>query len=250
MPAAPEKPVTVSGSAAQFPQTLWSMVLEAGQGPSSRSRDALATLCRAYWFPLYAFLRRQGKSPHDAQDLTQAFLLHVVEKHTLTRAQPDKGRFRSFLLASLQYFIADERDKQNAKKRGGGAIFISLDNQDAEQRYVAEPAHNLDPAKLFERRWATTLIERTLARLESEFVEPSRKARFEQLQNFLLGDPKTLSYAQVGQRLGIREGAVKVAVLRLRQRFRELLRLEIASTVSTEEEIDEEMQHLFATLCG
>jgi RNA polymerase sigma-70 factor (ECF subfamily) len=226
------------------------MVLEAAQGPSTRSRDALATLCRAYWFPLYAFLRRQGKSPHDAQDLTQAFLLHLVEKRTLTRAQPDKGRFRSFLLASLQYFIADERDKQNAKKRGGGATFISLDNQDAEERYVAEPAHNLDPAKLFERRWATTLIERTLARLESEFAEPSRKARFEQLQIFLLGEPKTLSYAQVGQRLGIREGAVKVAVLRLRQRFRELLRLEIASTVATEDEIEEEMQHLFATLCG
>ena len=128
MPAAPEKPITVSASAARFPPTLWSIVLEAAQGPSTRSRDALATLCRAYWFPLYAFLRRQGKSPHDAQDLTQAFLLHVVEKHTLTRAQPDKGRFRSFLLASLQYFIADERDKQNAKKRGGGAIFVALDN--------------------------------------------------------------------------------------------------------------------------
>jgi RNA polymerase sigma-70 factor (ECF subfamily) len=153
-------------------------------------------------------------------------------------------------LASLQYFIADERDKQNAKKRGGGAVFVALDNVDAEKRYVAEPANNLDPAKLFERRWATTLIERTLARLESEFLEPSRKTRFEQLQIFLLGDPKTLSYAQVGQRLGIREGAVKVAVLRLRQRFRELLRLEIASTVATEEEIEEEMRHLFATLCG
>ena len=250
MPAAPEKPVTVSGSAAQFPQTLWSMVLEAAQGPSTKSRDALATLCRAYWFPLYAFLRRQGKSPHDAQDLTQAFLLHLVEKHTLTRAQPDKGKFRSFLLASLQYFIADERDKQNAKKRGGGAVLVPLDNQDAEERYVAEPSHNLDPAKLFERRWATTLIERTLSRLEAEFAEPLRKERFDQLQIFLLGEPKTLSYAQVGQKLGIREGAVKVAVLRLRQRFRELLRLEIASTVATEEEIEEEMRHLFATLCG
>jgi len=224
--------------------------LEAAQGPSTKSRDALATLCRAYWFPLYAFLRRQGKSPHDAQDLTQAFLLHLVEKHTLTRAQPDKGKFRSFLLASLQYFIADERDKQNAKKRGGGAVLVPLDNQDAEERYVAEPSHNLDPAKLFERRWATTLIERTLSRLEAEFAEPLRKERFDQLQIFLLGEPKTLSYAQVGQKLGIREGAVKVAVLRLRQRFRELLRLEIASTVATEEEIEEEMRHLFATLCG
>src|SRR5437016_8857015 len=127
MPAAPEKPFTVSASAANFPQTLWSTVLEAAQGPSIRSRDALATLCRAYWFPLYAFLRRQGKTPHDAKDLTQAFLLHLVEKHTLTRVQPEKGKFRSFLLVSLQYFVANERDKQNAKRRGGGATFVPLD---------------------------------------------------------------------------------------------------------------------------
>src|SRR5438034_8573627 len=119
MPAAPEKPITVSASAARFPQTLWSMVLEAAQGPSTRSHEALATLCRAYWFPLYAFLRRQGKSPHDAEDLTQSFLLHLVEKETLTRVNPEKGKFRSFLLASLQYFLANERDKQQAQKRGG-----------------------------------------------------------------------------------------------------------------------------------
>src|SRR5256885_10925371 len=129
MPAASEKPITVSASAARFPATLWSIVLEAAQGPSTRSRDALATLCRAYWFPLYAYLRRQGKSPHDAQDLTQGFLLHLVEKHTLSRVHQERGKFRSFLLASLQYYLAGERDKEQAQKRGGGVIHLALDSE-------------------------------------------------------------------------------------------------------------------------
>src|SRR5437868_8606378 len=132
MPVASERPVSAAPGAAQFPATLWSVVLQAGHGASDQAQEALATLCQAYWFPLYAFLRRKGKSPHDAQDLTQSFLLHVVEKHTLSRAHRDKGKFRSFLLASLQYFLADERDKQQAQKRGGGATFIELDNQNAE----------------------------------------------------------------------------------------------------------------------
>ena len=250
MSSVPEKPATVTTRAAQFPPTLWSIVLLAGQNDSQKSHEALASLCRAYWFPLYAYLRRQGKSPHDAQDLTQAFLLHVVEKHTLSRAQPDKGKFRSFLLASLQYFLADERDRQQAQKRGGGATFIPLDTEQAEERYGAEPADNLDPGKLFERRWALTLIERALTRLETEFAGSGRKDRFEQLQVFMLGEPTTITYAEAGKRLGIREGAVKVAVMRLRQRFRELLRAEIASTVAGEEDVEAEMRHLFATLCG
>src|SRR5438552_9075987 len=169
MPAAPEWPSSLPAGAAQFPATLWSVVLLAGQDSSPKSQEALATLCRAYWFPLYAYLRRQGKSPPDAQDLTQSFLLHLLEKHTLSRVQPEKGKFRSFLLASLQYFLADERDKQQAQKRGGGATFISLDDWNAEECYRAEPAEHLDPAKVFERRWAMTLLDRTLARLEAEF---------------------------------------------------------------------------------
>jgi len=233
---------------AQFPPTLWSVVLLARQNSSEQSREALATLCRAYWFPLYAFLRRQGKSPHDAEDLTQGFLLHLLEKDALSRVQREKGKFRSFLLASLQYFLADERDKQMAQKRGGGAKLVELDNHDAEERYLAELADNLDPAKVFERRWATTLLERVLAKLETEFAEPGRRERFQQLQVFLLGEPKTISYAEAGKRLGIKEGAVKVAVLRLRQRFGELLRAEIASTVATPEEVEDELRHLFATL--
>jgi len=205
-------------------------------------------LCRAYWFPLYAFLRRQGKSPPDAEDLTQGFMLHLLEKDTLSRVQREKGKFRSFLLASLQYFLANERDKQQAQKRGGGAKLVELDNQNAEDRYLAELVDNLDPAKVFERRWATTLLERVLSRLEAEFTEPGRRERFQELQIFLLGEPRSLSYAEAGKRLGIKEGAVKVAVLRLRQRFGELLRAEIASTVATPEEVEEELRHLFATL--
>ena len=248
MPPAAENPASVPAGAGQFPPTLWSVVLLAGQASSGPSQEALATLCRAYWFPLYAYLRRQGKAPHDAQDLTQSFLLHLLEKNALSRVQREKGKFRSFLLASLQYFLADERDKERAQKRGGGVTFISLDNQETEDRYRAEPADNMDPAKVFERRWATTLLERTLARLEAEFAGAGRKERFEQLQVFLLGEPTTVTYAEAGKRLGIREGAVKVAVLRLRQRYRELLRAEIASTVAKEEEVDEEMRHLFAAL--
>lgn len=244
------KPTTVAAAAAQFPATLWSVVLLAGGSTSEEGRDALGKLCRAYWFPLYAYLQRQGKSPHDAQDLTQAFLLHILEKHTLSRVQPEKGRFRSFLLGSLQYFVADQHDKQQAQKRGGGIKFVELDHNNAEERYRAEPADNLDPSKLFDRRWAMTLLDRALGRLEAEFEGPGRKERFQKLQVFLLGEPKTISYAEAGKRLGIREGAVKVAVLRLRQRFRELLRAEIASTVAKEEEIEDEMRHLFNTLCG
>jgi RNA polymerase sigma factor (sigma-70 family) len=232
----------------QFPPTLWSVVLLAGQNSSEQSNEALAMLCRAYWSPLYTFVRRQGKSPEDAEDLTQGFMLHLLEKETLSRVHREKGKFRSFLLASLQYYLANEHDKQQAQKRGGGAKLVELDNQDAENHYLAELSDNLDPAKIFDRRWAMTVLERVLSRLEAEFTEPRRQQRFKELQIFLLGEPKSLSFAEVGKRLGIKEGAVKVAVLRLRQRFEELLRAEIANTVSTPEEVDEELRYLFATL--
>jgi len=243
-----ERPLSNSVGGALFPPTWWSVVLLAGQNSSEKSHEALAMLCQAYWFPLYAFLRRQGKSPHDAEDLTQGFMLHLLEKETLSRVKREKGKFRSFLLASLQYYLADERSKQMAQKRGGGATLIDLDGQQAEELYQAELTDNLDPAKVFERRWSMTLLERTLSRLESEFSEPGRKERFQELRIFLLGEPRTLSCAEAGKRLGIREGAVKVAVLRLRQRFGELLRAEIASTVATPEEVEDELRYLFTTL--
>jgi RNA polymerase sigma factor (sigma-70 family) len=248
MPLDSEKPSSASVGGAQFPPTLWSVVLLAGQHSSDQSREALAALCRAYWFPLYAFLRRQGRSPHDAEDLTQGFMLHLLEKETLSRVQREKGKFRSFLLASLQYFLANERDKQRAQKRGGGAQFVEVDRQNAEGRYLAELVDDLDPAKVFERRWTTTLLERVLGRLEAEFTEPGRRERFQELQVFLLGEPRSISYEEAGKRLGIKEGAVKVAVLRLRQRFGELLRAEIANTVTTPEEVEEELRHLFVML--
>ena len=238
------------GAGAQFPPTLWSVVLRAGQTSSDQSHEALATLCRAYWFPLYAYLRRHGKSPPDAEDLTQGFLLHLLEKDTLSRVKRERGKFRSFLLASLQYFLANERDKQLAQRRGGGAAFVPLDQSTAEERYQSELTDAMDPARLFDRRWATTLLERALGRLESEYTGPGRAARFQTLRVFLLGDPKSQTYAEAGKRLGLKEGAVKVAVLRLRQRFGELLRIEIASTVATAADVEDEMRHLFATLSG
>ena len=244
----PDKLSSFAGDGAKFPPTLWSAVIQAGQSSSDHSREALATLCRAYWFPLYAYLRRQGKSPHDAEDLTQGFLLHLMEKETLSRVRREKGKFRAFLLASLQYYLADQRDKQQAQKRGGGATFIELDDHNAEERYLAELVSNLDPARVFDRRWATTILERVLCKLEAEFSTLGRAERFRKLQVFLLGEPKTVSYAEVGKGLGIREGAVKVAVLRLRQRFGELLRAEISNTVTSPAEVDEELRHLFATL--
>src|SRR5947207_14134032 len=188
----PDRPATAFAGGEQFPPTLWSVVLRAGQNSSEQSHEALATLCRAYWFPLYAFLRRQGKSPHDAEDLTQGFMLHLLEKETLSRVKREKGKFRSFLLASLQYYLADERSKEMAQKRGGGATLIPLDAQQAEQIYQAELTDNLDPAKVFDRRWSMTLLERTLSRLEAEFSEPGRKERFQELKIFLLGEPRTI----------------------------------------------------------
>lgn len=253
-PGSEDRPDSFSAGA-QFPATLWSVVLLAGQNSSERSHEALATLCRAYWFPLYAYLRRQGKSPHDAEDLTQGFLLHVLEKaaqgqapNFFSRAKRERGKFRSFLLASLQYYLANERDKQLAQKRGGGAALVPLDTVEAEQRYQSELVDERDPARFFDRRWATTLLERALNRLESEHGEAERAKRFREFQIFLLGEPKTISYAEVGRRLGIKEGAVKVGVLRLRERFGELLRVEVANTVAEPADVEAELRHLFASL--
>ena len=247
MPEGTDRPDSVAAGA-PFPPTLWSVVLRAGQTSSDQSHEALATLCRAYWFPLYAFLRRQGKSPPDAEDLTQGFFLHLLEKDALSRVKREKGKFRSFLLASLQYYLANERDKQLAQKRGGGVQLVPLNAEIAEARYQSELADKLDPTKVFDRRWATTLLDRTLGQLEAEHAGAERRKRFRELQVFLLGEPQTVTYAEAGRRLGIKEGAVKVAVLRLRERFGELLRVEVANTVATPADVEDEMRHLFACL--
>jgi RNA polymerase sigma factor (sigma-70 family) len=234
----------------QFPPTLWSVVLAAGENGSVRAREALETLCRSYWYPLYAFARRLGKTAHDAEDLTQGFFQRLLEREGLAKAAPEGGRFRSFLLASLKNFIWDEWDKSRAVKRGGGQVLVSFDDLNAEERYRTEPIDPAEPEKLFERSWAMLLIDRVLVRLEKEFVANGKGERFEALHPFLLNEPAAGSYASVAQSLAMSTGAVKVAVLRLRERYRELIRLEIAETLVEGGDVEEEVRHLMSALSG
>lgn len=231
---------------AQFPPTLWSLVLKAGGQRSAEAERALAELCGTYWYPIYGYLRRCGKTTHDAQDLTQSFFHHLLSKDALARVRPDKGKFRSFLLTSLQHYLVDEWQRSQASKRGGGVNIVSLDAETAEHRYACEPADATDPELLFEQRWAMTLLEAALGRLQAEQKE--QRERFDKLQIFLTGEPQGVSYAEIAAGLGISEGAVKVAVLRLRQRYRELIRDEIARTLADAGQVDEEMCHLLAIL--
>ena len=233
----------------QFPPTLWSVVLAAGQG-GTRSREALAALCQTYWYPLYSFLRRQGKGPHDAEDLTQAFFAHLLAGSALEKVRRERGKFRSFLLSSLKHFVIDEWAKASAQKRGGGTQLLSLDAEHAEAMHTAASMDHLHPEALFERRWAMTLLDRVLSRLEAEWAQVGKRDRFQQLSPFLSGEPQSLTYAEVGRPLGMTAGAVKVAVLRLRQRYRELLREEVANTVAAETDVDEELRHLLAIVAG
>ena len=231
-----------------FATTRWTVVLHARDASDTQAREALENLCRAYWYPLYAFVRRQGVSPEDAQDLTQAFFEKLIEKNFLADVQREKGRFRSFLLAALKHFLANEWDKARAQKRGGGVVHVPIDTASAETRYGLEPAHFDSPEKLFERRWAITLLDRVLERLRDEHVEAGKADLFEQLKPCLTAEKASLSYAELGARGGLSEGAVKVAVHRLRQRYRELLRAEIAETVDSPGEVEEELRHLFTAL--
>lgn len=226
-----------------FSATRWSMVLAA----AGESDDALAALCRAYWFPLYAFVRRQGVAPHDAEDLTQGFFQHLLAKGALGHVARDRGRFRTFLLASLKHFLADERDRAAAQKRGGGLAAISFDACDAEARYTIEPRDDLSPDRLFDRRWALAVIDRALARLHAEYAASGKGALFDALRPLLTGGAAS-SYVELGAQFRMNEGAVKVAVHRLRQRYGAALRAEIAETVETAEEVDVELRHLLDAL--
>jgi RNA polymerase sigma-70 factor (ECF subfamily) len=213
----------------------------------TQARDALAHLCATYWYPLYAFARRRCARIEDAQDLTQGFFACILEKDYVKDFDRARGRFRAFLLAAFRHFIANERDRERALKRGGGQVQISLDMQEAERRYLLDPGHELTPEKLYERRWATTLLDRALARLKSESRE---LCRFDRLRVFLTGEPPGVSYSDLASELGMSEGALKVAVHRLRRKFRAVLRAEIGDTVASQDEIREEMQYLLSVVSG
>ena len=233
-----------------FVTTHWSVVVAAGQADTGRARDALARLCQTYWHPLYAYVRRVGYSPHDAQDLTQEFFARLLAKNFLADADETRGRFRSFLLASFKHFLANEWDKARALKRGGGQIPIPIDVATAETSCHFEPADETTAEKIYERRWALTLLDRVLRRLREEYTAGGREKLFEALKPTLTEASRTVRYAEIAVRLGTSEGAVKVAVHRLRQQYRELLRAEIADTVASPEEVDDELRNLFAALAG
>ena len=222
--------------------------MAAGRGDSTRARAALERLCKSYWYPLYAFVRRLGHGAHDAEDLVQSFFAVCLEKNYLGAADQAKGRFRSFLLLALKRFLANEWDKQRALKRGGATASISLDSLTAEQRYALEPAEQLSADKLYERRWALTLLDQVVTRLHDEQADAGKLTQFEQLKECLTAAGRGTPYAELAARLGTTEGAIKVTVHRLRQRYRELLEEEIANTVATREEIEEERRHLLAAL--
>jgi RNA polymerase sigma factor (sigma-70 family) len=223
------------------------VVLSAQDKDSGRSDAALETLCRTYWYPLYAFVRRQGHSPHDAQDLTQEFFARLLRKEYLKTVEREKGRFRTFLLTALKRFLANQWDRQHAQKRGGFACVLSVDQEQAESRFASAFAQALPPDVLFDRQWALTLLERTMDRLRQEYVDTGRSKLFEFLQSCLAKDEAALPYAEIAARLKLTDAAVKMAVHRLRARYREILRQEIADTVSSPEEIEEEIRHLFST---
>lgn len=235
---------------AQFATTHWSVVLAAGNQNFPNQTEALEKLCRTYWYPLYAYVRRRGWGPEDAQDLTQEFFTRLLKKNYPAQADPAKGKFRSFLLLTLNHFLADEFDRATTRKRGGGQVFISLDQDVAEGRYRQELSADLTPEKLFERRWAQSIVEQALKRLRAEFGAETQPEAYGVLKAFEPGEQITLSYAEAASRLGISESAVKSKVHRLRQRHRELIREEIAQTVSTATEIDEELRHLITVLGG
>jgi RNA polymerase sigma-70 factor (ECF subfamily) len=231
-----------------FATTRWSLIRAAGRDDESASRRALSELCELYWFPVYSFVRRRGNDHDRALDLTQGFFARLLERDGLAAADPAKGRFRSYLLAACQHFLANQHDFASAQKRGGGQPLLSLSFAEADSRYGVEPADGHTAEQEFERRWALALLEQTLAGLRAEYVEAGKETQFERLKSTLTGESD--SHAAIAIELGLSEGAVKVAAHRLRQRYRERLRGAIAATVDSPDEIDDEIRALFAALGG
>ena len=236
----------LSASSASFPTTQWSAVLAAGSGSAPGADEALGQLCRKYWYPLYVYVRRRGCQPADAADLTQEFFARLLEKNYLGLADPQRGRFRSFLLASLRHFLDEEWGRVRAAKRGGGRRMVPFELEQAEDRYRREPADDLTPERAYERRWVVTLLSQVMDLLHSQYAAAGKDALFEALQTFVWGSDTSLSYADVAAQLAMTEGAVKTAVYRLRGRYRQVLCGEIAQTVADPADVDDEVRRLFA----
>ena len=238
---------TMTGSSS-FPTTRWTMVVAAGDPQRKEARSALVSLCETYWYPLYAYLRRRGYPPDQAQDLTQEFFIRLLEGRFLDRADPEKGRFRSFLLVSLKFFVADEEDRLRALKRGRGML-VPMELSSGEERYQREPAHGETPERIFERRWALSMLDRVVEKLRKEFTLHGRPEHFDRLKVFLLGQSDA-PYTALAREMNMSEGALKVAIHRLRKRYRDLFRLEIADTVADPSEVESELRFLAAVLMG
>ncbi len=235
-------------SASDFVSTHWSLVLRAGQRGSREAEEALALLCQSYWYPLYVYVRRRGHGADEAGDLTQEFFTRLLEKDYLQDVDRGRGKFRAFLLAACQHFLSNEHDRVRAVKRGGRHRLLSLDLQGAEDRYLLEPAHDATPEKLFERRWALTLLDQVLARLREEWTAAGKDRVFDVLKGYLTAGADAVPYRTAAEELGLSEGAVKVAVHRLRKRYRELLREEIERTLDEPDQVEDEIRDLFAAL--
>lgn len=232
----------------RFVTTRWSIVISAGSEKSPESKRALESLCEIYWYPLYAYVRRRVSDINEAQDLTQSFFAEFLEKSYVGLATPDRGRFRSFLLTSFKHYLSKQWEKAKALKRGGGQVTISLDFQSADSSLAFEPTSRLTPEQIYERQWAITLLGQIMQRLKTEFEESSKASHFEELKDFVIGDHAGKSYTDVATNLEITEVAARKAASRMRKRYRELLREEITQTVSSPEEIDDEIRSLFEIL--
>jgi RNA polymerase sigma-70 factor (ECF subfamily) len=236
------------GTGGRFETTQWSLVLAAGQRGSAAADEALARLCALYWYPVFAFVRRKGYSTEDAQDLTQGFFARLIEKGDLGAADRSRGRFRSFLLTACQYFLANERDRERAQKRGGGRIPLSIDVAVAEGRYERALGHGETPERLYDRQWGLTLLDAVFTTLRAEHAAAGKADLFDRLKEFLIAGEGAGSHADAARELGLSAGAVKVAVHRLRRRYREELRRQVADTVGSDDEVQDEIRHLFQTL--
>jgi RNA polymerase sigma factor (sigma-70 family) len=243
-PPSASRPIDSARRDGAFPPTRWTIVLAARSG-GPEAAAALSEICRAYWRPIYSFLRRQGNGPHDAEDLTQGFFASLLERESLATVDEAKGRLRSFLLVALKRFAANMYERSRAQRRGGGALHVPIDTEHAEEHYTAEPATNVTPEHLFERQWALTLLDSVLASLRESYARDGRARVFDALKDRLSTDGDPQSLAHVAESLGMTEAATKVAVFRMRQRYKRLLQEQIAQTVESPSEVNDEIAHLF-----